>query len=100
MAKSLPPPINNLLSLSLPPDFSRSDENTLGYMLKQDTLTWENLVVRICSVSLWVSSADMTSLPSTCSPSICLHPRPIRIQCRHSRGSISPFRLCLRTFRQ
>lgn len=46
MAKSLPPPINNLLSLSLPPDFSRSDENTLGYMLKQDTLTWENLVVR------------------------------------------------------
>lgn len=48
MAKSLPPPINNLLSLSLPPDFSRSDENTLGYMLKQDTLTWENLVVRDC----------------------------------------------------
>lgn len=45
MAAGLPSPINKLLTLWLPPDFTQKDENTLGWILKQDSLTWEKLVV-------------------------------------------------------
>lgn len=45
MAKDLPAPLNKILGLWLPPDFTQKVENTLGYMLRQDTLTWETLVV-------------------------------------------------------
>jgi hypothetical protein len=45
MAASLPPPLNRILGLWLPPDFAQKQENTLGYVLRQDTLTWETLVV-------------------------------------------------------
>lgn len=45
MAKGLPSPINNVLTLWLPPNFDQREENTLGYLLKQETLTWEQLVV-------------------------------------------------------
>ncbi|WVQ78290.1 hypothetical protein IAT38_000375 [Cryptococcus sp. DSM 104549] len=44
MAVSLPPPVNGILGLWLPPDFKEVEENTLGWVLKQDTLTWEELV--------------------------------------------------------
>jgi hypothetical protein len=47
MAKGLPPPINNVLTLWLPPDFVKTEENTLGYVLQQDTLTWEQLHVSV-----------------------------------------------------
>jgi len=45
MAANLPPPLNRILGLWLPPDFAQKQENTLGYVLRQDTLTWETLVV-------------------------------------------------------
>jgi hypothetical protein len=45
MARKLPPPINNVLTLWLPPTFAKTTENTFGYLLKQDTLTWEKLHV-------------------------------------------------------
>jgi hypothetical protein len=45
MAANLPPPLNRILGLWLPPDFTQKQENTLGYVLRQDTLTWETLVV-------------------------------------------------------
>lgn len=99
MAKSLPPPINNLLSLSLPPDFSRSDENTLGYMLKQDTLTWENLVVGVLLLTNPGRVADL-SPPSTSSRSICSRRHPTRTRCRHCRGSTSRCRLSRPTSRR
>ncbi|ORX39882.1 hypothetical protein BD324DRAFT_615370 [Kockovaella imperatae] len=44
MAVHLPAPMNKILSLRLPPDFKESEENTLGHVFKQDTLTWEALV--------------------------------------------------------
>ncbi|GMK59476.1 hypothetical protein CspeluHIS016_0800820 [Cutaneotrichosporon spelunceum] len=44
MASGLPHPINGILTLALPPDFSQKEENTLGWILRQDTLTWEKLV--------------------------------------------------------
>jgi hypothetical protein len=47
MATDLPAPLNNILELWLPPDFTRVPENTLGYQLKQKTLPWEELVVSI-----------------------------------------------------
>lgn len=45
MAANLPPPLNRILGLWLPPDFTQKQENTLGYVLRQNTLTWETLVV-------------------------------------------------------
>lgn len=51
MAAGLPKPINMVLTLWLPPKFVQKDENTLGYILKQDDLTWERLVVRPCSAA-------------------------------------------------
>lgn len=45
MAVDLPPPINQVLTLWLPPDFEQKPENTLDYVLQQDGLTWEHLVV-------------------------------------------------------
>lgn len=47
MAVDLPPPIDKVLTLWLPPDFEQKAENTLGYVLKQDGLTWEDLVVSL-----------------------------------------------------
>jgi hypothetical protein len=47
MALHLPAPLNNILSLWLPPDFTKTDENTLNYVLRQSTLTWEALVVSL-----------------------------------------------------
>ncbi|BEJ18218.1 hypothetical protein CspHIS471_0704950 [Cutaneotrichosporon sp. HIS471] len=44
MASGLPHPINGILTLALPPDFSQKEENTLGWILRQDSLTWEKLV--------------------------------------------------------
>jgi hypothetical protein len=47
MAIDLPTPLNRILTLFLPPDFTQKDENTLGYHLRQSDLTWEDLVVSI-----------------------------------------------------
>ncbi len=45
MAVGLPSPLNGILSLWLPPNFEQKEENTLGYILRQDDLSWESLVV-------------------------------------------------------
>lgn len=45
MAEALPPPLNNILGIWLPPDFVQKEENTLGFVLKQNHLSWERLVV-------------------------------------------------------
>jgi hypothetical protein len=47
MATDLPAPLNKILGLWLPPDFAQKPENTLGYVLRQETLDWESLVVRL-----------------------------------------------------
>ncbi|OCF54114.1 hypothetical protein L486_08308 [Kwoniella mangroviensis CBS 10435] len=44
MSVDLPPPLNNILALWLPPSFAQKEENTLGYVLKQPSLTWDQLV--------------------------------------------------------
>ncbi|WWD10120.1 hypothetical protein V865_008253 [Kwoniella europaea PYCC6329] len=44
MSVNLPPPLNNILALWLPPSFAQKEENTLGYVLKQPSLTWDQLV--------------------------------------------------------
>ncbi|WVW83067.1 hypothetical protein I302_105084 [Kwoniella bestiolae CBS 10118] len=44
MAVNLPAPLNNILALWLPPSFAQNQENTLGYVLKQPSLTWDQLV--------------------------------------------------------
>lgn len=46
MAINLPHPLNGILTLWLPPNFTQKEENTLGYVLRQPSLTWEKLVVR------------------------------------------------------
>ncbi|OCF35465.1 hypothetical protein I316_03017 [Kwoniella heveanensis BCC8398] len=43
MALDLPSPLNNILALWLPPDFTQKEENTLGYVLRQPDLTWDKL---------------------------------------------------------
>ena len=45
MAVKLPPPLNKCLTLWLPPKFAKTEDNTLGYVLRQEDLTWEALVV-------------------------------------------------------
>lgn len=45
MAINLPPPLNNVMTLSLPPKFETTEDNTLGYKLRQSGLTWAVLVV-------------------------------------------------------
>lgn len=52
MATDLPPPINKILTLWLPPDFVQKPENTLAYVLQQDDLTWEKLVVSLLRESV------------------------------------------------
>ena len=66
MAVHLPPPLNNVLSLWLPPDFVKTDENTLGYLLKQDTLTWETLVdtLHLFAENLLVPCSYPNPMPS------------------------------------
>ncbi|WVR05222.1 hypothetical protein IAU60_002234 [Kwoniella sp. DSM 27419] len=49
MGLRLPPALRHILALWLPPDFSQSDENTLGYILRQPSLTWEKLASHIAS---------------------------------------------------
>ncbi|RSH91959.1 hypothetical protein EHS25_009329 [Saitozyma podzolica] len=44
MASTLPAPLNNILGVWLPPDFTQKPENTLGHVLQQPSLTWEALV--------------------------------------------------------
>ena len=41
--------MDKILKLWLPPTFSEVEENTLGSILQQDTLTWEALVVSLSS---------------------------------------------------
>jgi hypothetical protein len=47
MAVNLPPPLNGVMTLSLPPKFETTEDNTLGYKLNQSSLTWASLVVCI-----------------------------------------------------
>nr|ODN88029.1 hypothetical protein L203_03235 [Cryptococcus depauperatus CBS 7841] len=44
MARNLPSPLDTILSLHLPPDFEQTEENTLGYLLQQPDLSWDQLV--------------------------------------------------------
>ncbi|KIR39372.1 hypothetical protein I307_06003 [Cryptococcus deuterogattii 99/473] len=44
MALGLPEPLEKALTLWLPPDFVEEEENTLQYILRQPSLTWEELV--------------------------------------------------------
>nr|XP_031862788.1 uncharacterized protein CI109_001800 [Kwoniella shandongensis]KAA5529860.1 hypothetical protein CI109_001800 [Kwoniella shandongensis] len=66
MAINLPPPINNILTLWLPPDFAQKEENTLGYVLKQDSLTWDQLVdiIHLFSENLLVPCQYPNPVPS------------------------------------
>lgn len=47
MALDLPEPLEKALTLWLPPDFVEEEENTLQYILRQPSLTWEELVVSL-----------------------------------------------------
>lgn len=47
MALDLPEPLEKALTLWLPPDFVEEEENTLQYILRQSSLTWEELVVSL-----------------------------------------------------
>ncbi|WVQ70062.1 uncharacterized protein L199_008286 [Kwoniella botswanensis] len=47
MSVNLPPPLNNISALWLPPSFAQKEENTLGYVLKQPSLTWDQLVFHL-----------------------------------------------------
>ena len=76
MAIDLPSPLDGILSLWLPPHFSKTDENTLGYVLNQDTLTWESLVVSrgaglVDSRPPYTFSAKTSSFPAR-TPTQCL----------------------------
>nr|KIR46478.1 hypothetical protein I312_03964 [Cryptococcus bacillisporus CA1280] len=44
MALGLPEPLEKALTLWLPPDFVEEEKNTLQYILRQPSLTWEELV--------------------------------------------------------
>ncbi|WWD01374.1 hypothetical protein V866_008317 [Kwoniella sp. B9012] len=56
MSVNLPPPLNNILALWLPPSFAQKEENTLGYVLKQPSLTWDQLV-KTPQAGEWFTSA-------------------------------------------
>jgi hypothetical protein len=47
MAVGLPSPLNDILSLWLPPTFEQIKTNTLGFILRRTDLTWDELVVRL-----------------------------------------------------
>ncbi|ODN83159.1 hypothetical protein L202_01356 [Cryptococcus amylolentus CBS 6039] len=44
MGKTLPSPLDKVLTIWLPPTFAKKKENTLGHLLQQPSLTWETLV--------------------------------------------------------
>lgn len=92
MAAGLPKPINIVLTLWLPPKFEQTDENTLGFILKQDGLTWEKLVVSL-------NAGIQLTLRTHCisSPSICSFLVLIRTQCRRWQGYICQSLLYPRT---
>ncbi|WVF72166.1 hypothetical protein IAT40_006978 [Kwoniella sp. CBS 6097] len=66
MALGLPPPLNSILSLWLPPDFTQQEENTLGYVLKQPDLTWNALadVIHVLSENLLVPCQYPNPVPA------------------------------------
>ncbi|RXK39529.1 hypothetical protein M231_03198 [Tremella mesenterica] len=65
-ATRLPPPLNEILTLWLPPKFEQNEKNTLGYILKQDNLTWERLVdvLHVFSHNLLAPCAYPNPMPS------------------------------------
>lgn len=65
-AAHLPSPLNGILTLSLPPTFVQDETNTLGHALKQDDLTWEQLVdvLHLLAKNLLAPCAYPNPLPS------------------------------------
>lgn len=96
MAVGLPPPINNILTLWLPPNFEQKPENTLGHVLQQDSLTWEHLVVSSCRPTAQLQSDILRkrciSLQKTCS-----FRATTRTPCPRLRNFTCPRRHCHHT---
>ncbi|WVQ98746.1 hypothetical protein IAU59_005877 [Kwoniella sp. CBS 9459] len=82
MALDLPPPLNNILTLWLPPDFAQNEENTLGYALKQPDLSWEKLVdmVHVLSENLLVPCQYPNPVPARSQFHIPVPPLPAHLR--------------------
>lgn len=80
MATDLPPPLNGILSLWLPPDFVQKKENTLGFVLGQEELTWEALVVSLNFHLQILGAQDVQDLLHVFSQNLlvpCAYPNPV-----------------------
>nr|XP_019042668.1 hypothetical protein I302_08372 [Kwoniella bestiolae CBS 10118]OCF21598.1 hypothetical protein I302_08372 [Kwoniella bestiolae CBS 10118] len=78
MAVNLPAPLNNILALWLPPSFAQNQENTLGYVLKQPSLTWDQLVdiIHLFSENLLVPCQYPNPVPARAQFHLPMPPLP------------------------
>ncbi|OXG91217.1 hypothetical protein C345_01199 [Cryptococcus neoformans A2-102-5] len=78
MALDLPEPLEKALTLWLPPDFVEEEENTLQYILRQPSLTWEELVdvIHVFSENLLFPVRYPNPIPPRASFNIAPPPLP------------------------
>ncbi|WVQ71703.1 hypothetical protein IAR50_001244 [Cryptococcus sp. DSM 104548] len=79
MGKSLPSPLDQVLTIWLPPTFAKKKENTLGHLLQQPSLTWEKLdTIHLFSENLLVPVQYPNPIPARASFNLPQPPLPQR----------------------